>query len=215
VILAPHPGWRRLFANGAVPALTVDRMTQARRRLERLAFKSPLPQWVFAPSLEALLRSIDLSDIERKVLAIGDSRAAHEVTRDAGLRRTREHVEQQRKNIADTAAPAAEQPPRLSARDAVEIAAILQRYGSDTPVAELARSVEIGPVASTAAAGQSRPAPPTISRADAAASLLRRSARAGDQAIARRVLAPGAGPTAISDLSERSAEGTDTSTSQH
>lgn len=204
--LAPHPAWRRLFANGAAPALTVERLTQAGLKLERLASKSPLPQWLFAPSLETLLRSIDLSGIESKALAITHNRAANAMTRAAVLR---EHVEWPRNDIGVAAAAAPEQPSRPSARDVGEIAAILRRYGSEA-VVEPSGSLEIAPAAVATAAGRSRSsAPLTVTRADAAASLLRRSARAGDTAIAHSPFTSGSAGATASDLSERSAESTD------
>jgi hypothetical protein len=179
VKLAPHPAWRRLFANGAAPALTVERLTQAGLKLERLASKSPLPQWLFAPSLETLLRSIDLSGIESKALAIAHNRAANEMTRAAVLRRVREHVESPRNDIGVAAAAAPEQPSHPSARDVGEIAAILRRYGSEA-VVEPSGSLEIAPAAVATVAGRSRSsAPLTITRADAAASLLRLRRRPG------------------------------------
>ncbi len=71
-------------------------------------------------------------------------------------------------------------------------------------------SLEIAPAAVATAAGRSRSsAPLTITRADAAASLLRRSARAGDPAIARSPFTSGPAGATASDLSERSAESTD------
>jgi hypothetical protein len=212
VKLAPHPAWRRLFASGAAPALTVERMTQAGRKLERLA--SPLPRWLFAPSLETLLRSIDLSGIESKALAIAHNRAANEMTRAAVLRRARELVEWPRNDIGVAAAAATEQPLRPSARDVGEIAAILRRYGSEA-VVEPSGSLEIVPAAVATAAGRSRSsAPLTITRADAAASLLRRADRAGDPAIARSPFTSGPAGATGSDLSERSAESTDAGASQ-
>jgi hypothetical protein len=209
VKLAPHPAWRRLFANGAAPALTVERLTQAGLKLERLASKSPLPQWLFAPSLETLLRSIDLSGIESKALAIAHNRAANEMTRAAVLRRVREHVEWPRNDIGVAAAAAPEQPSRPSARDVGEIAAILRRYGSEA-VVEPSGSLKIAPAAVATAAGRSRSsAPLTITRAEAAASLLKRFVRAGDPAIAHSTFTSGPAGATASDLSERSAESTD------
>ena len=209
--LAPHPAWRRLFANGAAPALIVERLTQAGLKLERLASKSPLPQWLFAPSLETLLRSIDLSGIESKALAITHNRAANAMTRAAVLR---EHVEWPRNDIGVAAAAAPEQPSRPSARDVGEIAAILRRYGSEA-VVEPSGSLEIAPAAVATAAGRSRSsAPLAITRADAAASLLRRSARAGNPAIAHSTFTSGPAGATASDLSERSAESTDTGARQ-
>src|SRR5260370_19417148 len=180
-------------------------MTQAGLKLERLASKSPLPQWLFAPSLETLLRSIDLSGIESKALAIAHNRAANELTRAAVVGRAREHVEWPRNAVAVAAAADPEQPSRPSARDVGEIAAILRRYGSEA-VVEPSGSLEIAPAAVATGAGRSQSsAPLTITRADAAASLLRRSARAGDPAIARSPFTSGSAGAATPGLSQRSA----------
>src|SRR5260370_15155202 len=130
-------------------------MTQAGLKLERLASKSPLPQWLFAPSLETLLRSIDLSGIESKALAIAHNRAANEMTRAAVLRRAREHVEWPRNAVAVAAAADPEQPSRPSAPNVGEIAAILLRYGSETGV-EPPGSLGIAPPPQATAA---RPSP--------------------------------------------------------
>jgi hypothetical protein len=117
VKLPPHPAWRRLYANGGAPARALERMTQAGRKLERLGSDSALPQWLFAPSLESLLRPIDLSGIERKAAAISERRAAKEMTHAAVLRRAPEQVEGLRQDTAAELASPRDIAPAAVAAD--------------------------------------------------------------------------------------------------
>jgi len=186
----PHPAWRRLYATGGAPARLVQRMAQAGRELDRLA-ESTLPQWLFAPSLEALLRPIDLSGIERKALAISDHRAASQLTRAGVLRRAPEYGEELRRKIGRDDAPAAEQRSRPSARELDQVAAILRRYNFERAAADSAKSRNIA--LASAPDGSRSSAAPIITPADAAASLRRRSIRAGDAAIAHSAFTSGPG----------------------
>jgi hypothetical protein len=195
-------------------------MARSVSKLEAFVRETALPGWFNATSLEPLLRPVDLSGIKRKALAMTHSRRANERLRSAVLRRAREHAEVEHRKVNSEDRPEEQQPSHW-ARERGDIAAILRRYGPEAGIGELSRSKRrasglfaSNDPKSTASAtaefqAKSHVTHPLRSRADFAASMRRRSVRAGDPTIAHIRVPPELTALEIADLLEPAVEFTE------